>query len=268
MRSLRSFHVLAVLAIALLVSVPFSGAFKQASADTFSAIGIQVDHPSYAGLSETVPIVMTANGGPAADVGGNYSLTSIDISAANTTGFDWSPKGQANELGLFRVNLTMPGEAGQTVKFTVNITSKSSDEKNSTYATTVFEIKIVDPIVIKAVVWNNGAIEAGHVTARFFADGTLIHTVEFNLSAGQSRTLTYNWTFASIRSGEHIVKVSIDDPNSIVEFNDGNNVWTQTIFVGNQGNPAGAVLAMILIIIVVLFVLTYLQKPAKRTKKF
>ncbi|HJX04762.1 MAG TPA: CARDB domain-containing protein, partial [Thermoplasmata archaeon] len=88
-----------------------------------------------------------------------------------------------------------------------------------------------------------------------------------NLTAGSSQTITYNWTFSSIRSGKHVVTVKIDDPNGLVEFSDGNNEYSITIYVGEQGNPAGGILTVGLMIVIVLFVLTYLQKPAKRGKK-
>jgi hypothetical protein len=270
-RAPQARHALALFAMAFLMTVSFAGILSpapNASATTFSNIGIQVDHPSYAGMSEAVPIVITAYGGPAADLGGNYSLTEILISATNSTGFDWSPKPTMNELGVFAVNITMPGAAGQTATFTVNITSQSSDTMNQTYSTSQFKIKVVEPIVISAKVFNTGDVEAKNVTALFYADGTLIHTAEFNVSAGGSKTLSYNWTFASIKRGQHAVTITIDDANDIVEFSNGNNVVTRTIYVGEQGNPAGAVLTVLLIIVAAIFVLTYLQKPAKRAKKF
>ena len=77
----------------------------------------------------------------------------------------------------------------------------------------------------------------------------------------------YNWTFVKIDEGKHVVSVAIDDPNRIAEFADGNNVFSQTIYVGDVGNPVGAVLTMGVIIMSVLVALTYLQKPPKRGKK-
>ena len=265
-------RALALAAVALMIALCFSSVaavpVRNASAAPFSIIGILVQHPTFAGTSETVPIVITADGGPAADVGGNYTVSEIKASGKNTTGFDYTPKSPSNQEGYFAVNLTTPEEGGQTITITVNVTSRSTDFDSSTYATFDFELKIVQPIIISAKVFNTGAVEAKNVTARFFADGAVIHTVEFNVSAGKSTDLSYNWTSLSIKRGQHTILVAIDDPNNVVEFSDGNNELTLTIFVGEQGNPAGAILTVVLIIMIVLFVLTYLQKPAKRTKKF
>jgi hypothetical protein len=264
----RSLAMAAVLFLALMCLVGFSAPARNASADTYSNVSVQIDHPSFAGVSSLVQISITAYGGPAADVGGDYTVSDIQASGTNTTGFDWEPKSPTNEEGIFTINLTMPGEGGQTVKFTVNVTSRSSDYEAQRFGITDFQIKLVEPIVISALVYNTGAVEADNVTARFYADGALIHTVEFAVTAGNSTRLTYNWTFSSIKNGKHEITVTVDDPNEVVEFSNGNNVLALTIYVGEQGNPGGAVLTVVVIILAVLFVLTYLQKPAKRTKKF
>lgn len=267
--SSRSSRALLFLALAVLMTSCFAGVLKITSdAEAYSAISIQVDHPSYGAISTKVPIVVTARGGPAEDLGGNYTLSEITISATNSTGFDWNPKSPTNELGVFHINLTMPATANQTIKLTVNVTSIEWRGEQETYETSTFAIKVVSPVVIKAQIFNRGAVDAMNVTARFFVDGSLLKSQIFNLTAGNSANLTYNWTFASIRHGQHLIKVTIDEPNNVVEFSDGNNEMTQTIYFGAQGNPAGAVLTMVLIIMIVLFVLTYLQKPVRRAKKF
>jgi hypothetical protein len=242
---------------------------SNASEDIYSSINIQIDHPTYAGISEVVSIVVTASGGPAADLGGNYTVSLIEIDASNKTGWNYAPQAPQNAEGVFPIDLTMPATANQTVKFTVTVRSASaSDPDIEANASVEFKIKVVDPIKIVAEVFNNGNVEAANVTAEIYADGELLYTVEFNVSAESSRMVYYNWTFSSIKRGAHTITIKIDDPNELVEFSDGNNVLTKTIYVGEQSNPAGAIMTVLLIIVAVLFVLTYLQKPAKRTKKF
>jgi hypothetical protein len=261
----------ALVAMIFMVSLCFAGAsspVRDASAAPYSIIGIQVSRPSFAGTSELVPITITADGGPAGDVGGNYTVTEIKIAGKNITGFDYQPKSPSNDNGFFRMNITTPGEGGQTVTFTVNVTSRSADYDAQTYETFDFELRIVQPIVISAKVYNTGDVEAKNVTANFFADGTLIHSVEFNVSAGLSTDLSYNWTSLNIKRGQHTILVTLDDPEEVVEFSNGNNELSLTIYVGEQGNPVGAILTVALILVGIVFVLTYLQKPAKRTKKF
>lgn len=264
--------MLAALALAILMAVPFTAMLApsgNASEDVYSSITIQIDHPTYAGVSEEVPIVVTASGGPAVDLGGNYTLALIEISASNKSGWNYAPQAQQNAEGVFALNLTMPATANQTVKFTVTVRSTAaSDTDIETNATVEFKMKVVDPVEIVAEVFNNGNVEAANVTAEIYADGELLHAFEFNVSADSSRMLYYNWTFSSIKRGAHTVTIKIDDPNEVVEFSNGNNVLTRTIYIGEQSNPAGAILTVLLIVVAVLFVLTYMQKPAKRTKKF
>ena len=268
----RPRSMLASLALAVLIAVPFAVLFvpaSSASADIYSSITIQIDRPTYAGVSELVPITITSSGGPAADLGGNYSVSYINITASNSTGWAWAPQSPSSESGVFRLNLSMPGEANQTITLAVTVRSTAaSDSEIETQATVEFKIKVVDPVLISAVVHNSGNVEASNVTAEFYADGELLESFVFNVSANSTRTLFYNWTFSSIGRGAHTITVKIDDPNDVVEFTDGNNVLTKTVYIGEQGNPVGAILTVLLIIIAILFVLTYLQKPAKRSKKF
>jgi subtilase family serine protease len=102
------------------------------------------------------------------------------------------------------------------------------------------------------------------VKAEFYADGILLGEQVFDVAAGESRVVMYNWTWANIDDGEHVVTVVIDDGDGLVEFSDGNNVYSTTIYVGSQGNPIGGVLTVAVIIMSVLVALVYLAKPAKR----
>ncbi|MGB2826022.1 MAG: hypothetical protein WBC49_05230, partial [Thermoplasmata archaeon] len=76
----------------------------------------------------------------------------------------------------------------------------------------------------------------------------------------------YNWTWLNVGSGEHTVKVVLDDVDDLVEFSSGNNVYTLTVYIGKESNPIGAVLTVGVIIMFVFTFLTYLQKPARKKK--
>ena len=261
-------RTLMTLAVAILVAASFAGALRPSTqAGAFSGVSISVQSPAFAGMSETVVITVIVTGGPAADLGGNYSYKDVSLSSTNTTGWKADPTTQTGESGVFKFNLTMPGEPGQTVKVTLNATSEAWRTNDKSYTTTEFKIKVVEPIVINATVYNKGDVDAVNVTAEIYADGVLLNTRIINVTAGSSLLITHNWTFTSIRDGKHVVTVKIDDPDDLVEFSDGNNMYTMTIYVGDEGNPAGIILSVGLIIVVIIFVLTYLQKPAKRGKK-
>jgi hypothetical protein len=213
---------------------------------------------------EKVTCSLTISGGPAAVEGTNYTYKA-EIVADNKTGSSVSPTTGSSASGIFNLTVTMPGEA-QTIKVRINATSKAKDSADSVIRVREFEMKVVEPIVIKATVYNTGSVDAQNVTAKFYADGILLGSKEFDVEAGSSEQLSYNWTWANIADGKHVVSVLIDDPNGIVEFSDGNNVFTQVVYVGSQGNPVGAILTIGVLIMSILLALTIMAKPQRRKK--
>ncbi len=267
MSSFRLIRAMMALALTFILALPVAAVLMPVeNAEAYSGINIEFQRPAFAGKSQVVECIIRLSGGPAGDEGGNYTYR-VELSAENSTGALASPNTASDPSGVFVVNITMPGEPGQTLTVTVNATSKSTATSASTSAELNFKIKVVDPIVITAQVFNMGIVDAKNVTARFYADGEFLGTKIFNLSAGQSTELVYNWTFMDIDEGKHVVMVVIDDANSIVEFSDGNNVLSQTIYVGGQGNPAGAILTIAVIVAAFFVITTYLQKPGRKPKK-
>lgn len=259
-------HLILLYALLSVSLLAFAGASDIArNASAYSDIDIQFQRPAYAGKSQTVYCTLSVSGGPALDLGGNYTYRA-EIIADNDTGASVTPSSGGDPSGVFALNVTMPGEAPQTIKIKFNITSRDISAQKLTWTEREFEIKVVDPIMIQATVYNRGSVDASNVTAEFYADGTLLGTQTFAVTAGSQRVLTYNWTWLKISNGEHVVTVIIDDPNDIAEFSDGNNVFSKTIYVGEQGNPLGAVLSVIVGIMAVLVVLTWLQKPIRGKK--
>ena len=259
-------RILLVMATLALVLAPIGllvASLPNASA--YSSVSVNLEYPTYAGKLQTVQCKLSVSGGPAGDLTGNYSYRA-EIVAGNETGSSITPSSGSSADGVFYFNVTMPGAAPQKIKIKVNATSIEWRGKDSKSRVSEFEIQVVDPIVIRATVLNNGAIDASNVTARFYADGALIGTRVFNVSSHASVDLEYNWTFFRVDSGKHIITVTVDDPNNLAEFSDGNNVFSRTIYIGKQGNPVGAILTILLIIVSVLVVLMWLQKPVKRKK--
>jgi hypothetical protein len=230
-----------------------------------SDISIDLKYPTYGAKSQKIACTLTIQGGPAYNNGGNYTYKATVV-ADNDTGSSVSPSTATSQTGVFKFNVTLPGSGPQIIKLKINATSKDSVSKDSEYKVREFEVEVIDPIVITATVYNTGAVDADNVTARFYADDTLLGSQEFSVAAGSSTTLTYNWTWLNIADGKHIVTVTVDDPNGIAEFSDGNNVLSMTIYVGNQSNPIGGVLTVGVIIMSVLVALTYMAKPARRGK--
>ncbi len=257
--------VLAVLLVASLVAPALAFLPTAPNARAFGGIEVTLQHPEFAGINETVPCIMTITGGPAQD-GGNYTYGAT-ILGTNTTGALIDPaSGPSQQKGVFHLNITMPEVAPQTIKIRVNATSQTAKGTASDVLQKDFEIKVVVPVLIKATVVNSGPIPVSNVTARFYADGTLLSTQTFNVSANGTHGLSYNWTFLKIKDGKHVVTVTVDDPNNIVEFTDGNNVISRDIWIGKQSNVAGAVLTGGVVILAVLVFLMWLQKPMRKSK--
>ena len=235
------------------------------NASAYSDVSVKFESPGFGAKLETLQCTLTVTGGPAGDVGGNFTYKA-EIVADNKTGSSVSPSTGTSTSGVFKVNVTLPGEAPQTIKVRFNVTSKDVSTGDAADKVKEFEIKVVDPIVIRATVYNTGSVEAKNVTAKFYADGIYLGMRTFNLVAGGSKVLTYNWTWINIDAGKHTVTVVLDDSDGIVEFSSGNNVYTMTVYVGDEGNPLGAVLTVGVVIMSVFVFLTYLQKPVKKKK--
>ena len=259
----RALRVLAVMAVVLpaLAALPLA---RDSSA--YVDMNIEMPLPSFAGTLETVPCTLTVTGGPAFGLEtSNYSFKA-EIVADNATGSSVTPSTGTGSTGVFKLNITMPGEGGQTIKIRVNATSRDSDSGDSETKVREFEIKVVKTILIRATVYNTGSTDAENVTAKFYADGIYLGAKTFDVKAGSSKLVSCNWTWVSIDNGEHEVKVVIDDADGIVEFSNGDNVYTMTVYVGKAGNPLGAVLTIGVIIMSVFVFLTYLQKPVRGKK--
>lgn len=234
------------------------------NASAYAPVEISMDIPTFAGTLEKVSCTIKVVGGPAATEGTNYTFKA-EIVADNETGSSITPSTGSAASGVFNVTVTMPGEA-QTITVRVNATSKGTDSVNSVTEVREYEVEVVQPITITATVYNTGSVDAEDVKATFYADGILLGEQEFSIAAGASKVLVHNWTWANIADGEHVVTVVLDDEDGLVEFSDGNNVYSMTIYVGSQGNPVGAVLTVGVIIMAVLVVLMFIAKPQMRKK--
>ena len=261
---LRGRMVVAMLLVAFafpaLLTVP-----SVQNAGAYSDVIMQFDGPSFGGKLEKVPCTLTVSGGPAGDMGGNFTYKA-EVVADNKTGSSVSPSSGTSNSGVFRMNITLPGEAPQTIKVKFNVSSKDPATGDSVEKVREYTIEVVDPIVIKAVVYNMGDVEAKNVTAKFYADGVYLGMKTFDIAAGASKSISYNWTWLHIDAGEHTVTVVLDGADDIVEFSSGNNVYTMTVYIGEEGNILGGVLTIGVVIMSVFVFLTYLQKPARKKK--
>jgi len=262
-RGAARFMLAFVLALVLTVpSLQLLG--TPANVSAYSDISINLDYPRYAGTGEVVPCTLTVDGGPAGDLGGNFSYEVNVIVEEGGAPSEPSPKTGTSDTGVFKFNVTMPSVGPQTIKLSVNVTSKDFAGTGSTYRVRDFEMKVVEPVVIGATVYNLGDVDVTDATARFYADGMLLATKKFSVAKGSSAKLQHNWTFVKIDEGKHVVTIVIDEAEGLVEFRDGNNVYSLTIYIGERSNPIGAILTIGVMVMSVLVALMVLQKPSRR----
>ncbi len=267
-RRLAGRLLLVVMLVAVLAMPGSLLSQTSSNAAAYSSISIVFDHPEFGAASKQVQCKITMYGGPAADLGGQYNWTADVTGSLNSTGSAIVPSvGAASESGVWVVNVTLPGQGDQTVTVKIVGTSKASSSGASVTVSSEFEMKVVVPVVIKATVSNTGSVDANNVTAKVFADGVLLSTQIINVTAGSTATISYNWTFLKIKSGRHVVTVTVNDPSGVVEFSNGNNAFSQVIFIGTPGNPAGVALTIGVIIAAILVALMWLQKPLRRPLK-
>jgi hypothetical protein len=256
--------VLGFLVLAFLVST-FCALPVSKDAGAYSDMMVSLEIPTYAAKSEVLACKLKVTGGPASDIGGNFSYKA-EIIADNETGALLSPSSGSSASGVFNLSITMPGYGPQTLTIRINATSTDPVSGDSREKVRDYELKVLDPIVLRATVYNTGVVDAKNVTAAFYADGEYLGVRTFDLRAGSSTVLVYNWTWVNIDNGKHTVTVVLDDSNDIVEFSNGNNVYTMTVYVGDESNPLGAVLTVGVIILSILVFLTFLQKPSTKRK--
>jgi len=262
-REASRFMLATVLALVLTVpSLQLLGTPQNVSA--YSDISISLDYPRYAGTGEVVVCTLTVDGGPAADLGGNFSYDVRVVVEEGSAPPEPSPKKASSESGVFKFNVTMPSVGPQTITLIVNVTSNAAGGTASTFKVREFEMKVVEPVVIRATVYNVGDADVTDATARIYADGVLLATKTFSVVKGSSATIQHNWTFVKIDAGKHVVTIVVDEADGLVEFRDGNNVYSLTIYIGERSNPIGAILTVGVMVMSVLVALMVLQKPSRR----
>jgi len=260
--------ILGVVLAAILATPGSLLSHSSSNAAAYSAISIVFDHPEFGATGQTIQCTVTMDGGPAADLGGTYNWSAEISGSTNSTGASIIPSiGSPMASGVWVVNVTMPGEGPQKVTVAIVGTSTAGTSGAKVTVTSEFEMQVVVPVLIEATVTNTGQVDANNVTARIFADGVLLYTRILNVTAGSTATLSYNWSFLKIKSGRHVITVTVDDPNNVVEFSNGNNVFSQVVYIGTPGNPAGVAITIGIIIAAVLVVLMWLQKPLRRQQK-
>lgn len=186
----------------------------------------------------------------------NYSFTA-ELTGANIIGGDITPNNGTSENGLFLLTITGPTNRGELI---IRVNATAVEQDVIWYRIKEFELNVVEPIHISATLYNRGDQDVNNVVVQLFVDGALKDTKYYSIAAGSSTQVSFNWTFSSIASGEHIVKLVADGPLDLVEFSEGDNVLLKSIYYSKPGNLIRGILSVLIIFVSVILALTILQK--------
>ncbi len=92
-----------------------------------------------------------------------------------------------------------------------------------------------DNVTLTATINNTGGSNAVDVNVSFYDGGNYINSTIIPLvSAGGSEVTSINWTKNMTTAGPHVINVTVDPVNLIVEENEANNTYLQQVTVGTR----------------------------------
>jgi hypothetical protein len=183
------------------------------------------------------------------------------IVGTSTTGAKIAPDNGTDTGGLFSAEITGPSSIGK-IKIEINATAKEGDV--TWFRVKDFEINVVEPVYVDAVILNNGPAAANNISVDLIIDGSLKETKRYNLSSNGSASVNFTWVFSSIPQGKHTVTLVIDSQYDLVEFSRGDNVITIDVYYSDSGNPLRGIFAIMIIFVGVILFLTILMKGGKK----
>ncbi len=194
---------------------------------TAEKTGIELIGPRVVAVGSVTQYTVKITGGPAENGNGTweYRATLIPENYSGQPRID-QINGTSNSTNIFTFNLTA-SDVEQTMKIVLKGTS--SNETDSATVEKTIKIKVVKPIVLRAVVRNNGEMDAENVPVSFYVNGKLIGTKYVDVPAKGETEVSLNWTTYS--DGEYSIKVVIDADNKLLELDEGNNALTSRVFV-------------------------------------
>jgi hypothetical protein len=198
--------------------------------------------PTNISVEYTVRIV----GGPAEHLGenetANWSFQAQIISKIPSSAKPEPETGNSTE-NIFKINVSAPNDKN-TLSLEINGTSSNGTAVNWSGAV-VKEIEIFRPIPVNitAMIFNPTDIDIRDALISFYVDGEMVGNKTEGFSANSSKEVYYEWVASKDDKGEHLVEVRINEDGTLLEFNNGNNVITQTIYIGNRPEqPQGPIM--------------------------
>ena len=253
----------------LLVAAVLLSAMPSAQAEAYGPLYAEIDGPQVVATGSVSMYTLTMIGGPAEVGAGNYSYKATMTGSADVTGSSILPGtgGPASD-GTFHLNLTAPAEP-QTI--TISIECRSASVSQTVKTTITFQVKVVDPIVLRTTVKNTGEVDAVGVpiSLQVYQDGEWVefHRTTIDLAAGESVQFSYNWTALGLEPGEHKVRMVLDPNNQIVTFEGGASVYETTIYYKMPGYSWVNTLMWVLVALLGVTIFFVWRRPAKGKKR-
>lgn len=258
---------LALIALLLSAMLPLA-AFDAHAADATGPqesmlIDIRLDGPSVLGTGVESDFTIRIAYAAYPERIQNYSYTAKVI-GTNTAGGKISPDNGTDASGVFAVKVTGVENPG---KMTVQINATAFEEGIAWYRLKDFEIDVVVPVYISAVLLNNGEVHVYGVAVKMYVDDEFKEMKTYNISSNGSAAVNFTWVFNTLIEGKHTIKLVIDGQSEVVEFIEGNNVITLDVYYSESGNYLRGILVLVMVFIGVVLFLTFIQKSTKGVKK-
>lgn len=204
-------------------------------------VNLFIHGPDKLPINTTTEYTIEIKGGPAEE-GGNWSYSAKieDKNNEPVSGAIVVPQNSTSQENIFKVNVTTPLEP-KNMALIVN-GSSFINETNRSYSGDYFkDIEVFEPIIvnISAKIRNPSFMEVRDAVITFYVapeDGTfnLLGNKSVNIPANSTQDVWIEWVASKSDYGEHEVEVRIDEDNTLLEFNDGDNVMRKTIYIGDR----------------------------------
>jgi hypothetical protein len=208
-------------------------------------VNLFIHGPDRLPINTTTEYTIEIKGGPAEE-GGNWSYSARieDKDNEPVSGANIMPPNSTSRENIFKVNVTTPIEAMNMVLI-VNGSSFINETNISSSGDYFKEIEVFEPIKINisAKIRNPSFLEVKDAVITFYVapiGGTfnLLGNKTVNIPPNSTQDVWIEWVASKSDYGEHEVEIRIDEENTLLEFDDGDNVMRKTIYVGERPKRA------------------------------
>jgi hypothetical protein len=200
-------------------------------------VRVFITGPDSLAINDTVQYTIRIIGGPAEEAGENESWNwsyRADIQNPQPGGSDLDPIEGNSTNNLFTVNVTAPKDPRD---FAIEVNGTSWLGNESLSSGLIFkEIETFLPIVVNitATVRNPTQTNVKGALVSFYVDGRELGNRTEDISSNSSKEVYWIWITSKKDFGEHDVEVRINEDNSLLEFDSGDNVLKKTIYIGER----------------------------------